>query len=313
MRDRPESLLMLDVRLNMSSFVRVLAALVLVCVCWPAEGHAQGSIFGTVTRTDLGTPANADVAFFGFIRGTDNEIRVSSSDGAGYDQGFWYDDFQNYLDEAPGVRFDYFLFDTVALERCQLSATILAESIQQEDANLLTVAFPSAPTGLHASRETNQLVTLRWDYDTDRTYHVYRRTKPSNGSLFRLDDPAGRLTNSGVADSVFEDTTTQEGIAYDYLIVAEGNPGWYSPPSAFVTVLADVGCCLPPTVGDCDQSGLVDITDLQVLIDHEFLSLAPLVCEAEGDTDRNSVVDITDLQILIDSQFLSLTPLPACP
>jgi len=73
------------------------------------------------------------------------------------------------------------------------------------------------------------------------------------------------------------------------------------------------GCCLPPTVGDVDQSGGVDITDISVLIDNQFLTLTPLVCEDEGDVDFSGVVDITDLSILIDNQFLTLTPLPPCP
>ncbi len=73
------------------------------------------------------------------------------------------------------------------------------------------------------------------------------------------------------------------------------------------------GCCLPPTVGDVDQSGGVDITDISVLIDNQFLTLTPLVCEEEGDIDFSGVVDITDLSILIDNQFLSLGPLPPCP
>jgi len=72
-------------------------------------------------------------------------------------------------------------------------------------------------------------------------------------------------------------------------------------------------CCIPPTVGDCDQSGGVDITDISVLIDNQFLTLTPLVCEEEGDVDFSGVVDITDLSILIDNQFLTLTPLPPCP
>ncbi len=72
-------------------------------------------------------------------------------------------------------------------------------------------------------------------------------------------------------------------------------------------------CCLQPTVGDVDQSGGVDITDVSVLIDNQFLTLTPLVCEVEGDVDNSSVVDITDLSILIDNQFLTLTPLPSCP
>lgn len=81
--------------------------------------------------------------------------------------------------------------------------------------------------------------------------------------------------------------------------------------SPFVTARA--GCCLPPTVGDVDQSGGVDITDISVLIDNQFLTLTPLVCDDEGDVDFSGVVDITDLSIIIDNQFLTLTPLPACP
>ncbi len=72
------------------------------------------------------------------------------------------------------------------------------------------------------------------------------------------------------------------------------------------------GCCLPPTVGDCDQSGGVDITDISVLIDNQFLTLTPLVCEVEGDVDFSGGVDITDLSVLIDNQFLTLTPLKDC-
>lgn len=72
-------------------------------------------------------------------------------------------------------------------------------------------------------------------------------------------------------------------------------------------------CCLPPTLGDCDQSGAVDITDISVLIDNQFLTLTPLICDEEGDCDYSGVVDITDLSILIDNQFLTLTPLGPCP
>jgi len=72
-------------------------------------------------------------------------------------------------------------------------------------------------------------------------------------------------------------------------------------------------CCIGPTVGDCDQSGGVDITDISVLIDNQFLTLTPLVCDAEGDVDFSGIVDITDLSIMIDNQFLTLTPLSPCP
>ncbi len=80
-----------------------------------------------------------------------------------------------------------------------------------------------------------------------------------------------------------------------------------------VRTITAATCCLPPTVGDVDQSGGVDITDISVLIDNQFLTLTPLLCEDEGDVDFSGAVDITDVSVLIDNQFLTLTPLPPCP
>jgi hypothetical protein len=73
------------------------------------------------------------------------------------------------------------------------------------------------------------------------------------------------------------------------------------------------GCCLPPTVGDLDQNETVDITDIAIMIDNQFLTLAPLDCDEEADADLNGVVDITDLSILIDNQFITLIALEPCP
>jgi len=72
-------------------------------------------------------------------------------------------------------------------------------------------------------------------------------------------------------------------------------------------------CCTGLSVGDCDCSGGIDISDIQALINHLFLNLDPLCCVDEGDIDFSLVTDITDLQLLIDNQFLTLTPLPPCP
>ncbi len=83
-----------------------------------------------------------------------------------------------------------------------------------------------------------------------------------------------------------------------------------------------ISCCRGFTGNvDCDPYDIVDVSDVQVLVDHLFLTLAPLCCEAEaninypgsgyGETD--DIVDVTDLSILIDNQFLTLAPLPDCP
>ncbi|MCP4686265.1 MAG: hypothetical protein GY867_12575 [bacterium] len=72
-------------------------------------------------------------------------------------------------------------------------------------------------------------------------------------------------------------------------------------------------CCIGSTVGDCNQSGGVDITDIQIMVDHQFLTFQPLICIDEGDIDFSGSVDITDLQTMLDYQFISLTPFPPCP
>jgi hypothetical protein len=49
------------------------------------------------------------------------------------------------------------------------------------------------------------------------------------------------------------------------------------------------------------------------MIDHLFLTLAPLCCYEEAELDNSGMIDITDAQILIDHLFISLQPLPNCP
>jgi hypothetical protein len=97
--------------------------------------------------------------------------------------------------------------------------------------------------------------------------------------------------------------------------------GEYEPTPEDGSLFVSPFCCQPPTVGDTDRSGGVDITDLQLLLDNLFLTLTPLTCEQEGNINydgsgysvTDSLIDITDVQIMVDHFFLSLAPLPACP
>ncbi|MCP4684998.1 MAG: hypothetical protein GY867_06050 [bacterium] len=64
-----------------------------------------------------------------------------------------------------------------------------------------------------------------------------------------------------------------------------------------------------------DHDGVVDITDLNVLIDAMFLSLNDLACPQEANVhepDEAFLLDVTDLQVLIDHMFLTLEPIPKC-
>jgi hypothetical protein len=79
--------------------------------------------------------------------------------------------------------------------------------------------------------------------------------------------------------------------------------------------LSATHCCV--TMGNVDRSidGLVTMGDLTVLIDHLYISLAPLVCNEEGNTDLSTdgLVTMGDLTVLIDHLYISLAPLPPCP
>lgn len=94
----------------------------------------------------------------------------------------------------------------------------------------------------------------------------------------------------------------------------------YGSASSLSSFAVGQPCCTG-LVGDCDLSGTVDITDISVLVDNQFHTLTPLVCEeaasinypGTGYSTTDTLVDITDLTILIDNQFLSLAPLPPCP
>ncbi len=96
-------------------------------------------------------------------------------------------------------------------------------------------------------------------------------------------------------------------------------PGVYNPDQldADSNGVGDAceGCCVG-LVGnvDCGESEIVDMGDLTVLIDHLFISLAPLCCPTEADCDGSGglPIDMGDLTALIDHLFISLDPLPPC-
>lgn len=76
-------------------------------------------------------------------------------------------------------------------------------------------------------------------------------------------------------------------------------------------------CCMGPTTGnvDCDPLESIDIADLTVLVDHLFISFAPLCCKDEGNIDGivgPCSIDIADLTLLVDHLFITFTPLPVC-
>jgi hypothetical protein len=229
-----------------------------------SSAFAQGSIFGTVTNSDAGVPANGDISFFGYLDNTDEEIRIETSTGAGYDAGNWFDDFQNYLTEAPGNPYDYHFYNIANGEGFVLSKAIPNNSFQQENIVLGTVVWPAAPTGLSGTAISGSAVLITWNGIPGLTYHVYRKIASSGGSFFRLDNPAGSLANPGVADSFFVDVTADGATTYHYLIIAQNVSNDLGPHSAILTVNASdiqspVLASISPTTGVNTGGTLVNV------------------------------------------------------
>ncbi len=214
---------------------KLLGLVVLLLVTPLTSAFAQGSIFGTVQNSNLSTPANGQISFYGFTDNTDDEIRLESSIGAGYDAGNWFDDFQNYLSKTPGNPYTYRFFNTTNGEGAVLASTIPNNSFQQENIVLGTVSWPAAPTGMSARIISSTSVVLTWTRVAGVTYHVYRRPSTSQGSFFRIDNPAGLLTDAGEVDSFFVDNTVSGGLSYDYLLIGQNGSG-LGPHSSILTV-----------------------------------------------------------------------------
>lgn len=208
----------------------------LLVLALSGSAMAQGSIFGTVSNSDLSTPANGEISFVGYLDNTDEEIRIESADGAGYDAGNWFDDFQNYLTEAPGNPYDYHFYNIANGQGFQLSGAIPNNSFQQENITLAAIAWPVPPSGLTGVTASGSTVILNWTGVGGLTYHVYRRMASSNGSFFRIDDPTGALTNPGVSTNYYVDATVDGVSDYQYVIVAQGPTGNLSPHSTIITV-----------------------------------------------------------------------------
>ncbi len=221
-----------------------LTLFLLVLFLIPAESPlAQGNIFGYVSNSDLSTPAEGNISFFGFIDDTDEEIRIETSFGAGYDidieeKGNWFDDFQNFLTESPDDPFDYYFFNITNGEGYILSGLISVTGFQQEDVHLAPVDWPDQPTGLSGYSISVSSIELTWDNVGGLTYHVYRRESTSEGSFFRIDDPAGSLGNPGVSGGIFTDNNVNTGIGYHYLIIAQNAYGNFGPHSDFIEVIS---------------------------------------------------------------------------
>jgi hypothetical protein len=86
-------------------------------------------------------------------------------------------------------------------------------------------------------------------------------------------------------------------------------------------VVAMASTCCTGIVGDANYNGGYEptISDIVTIVDHLFISRAPLACYEEADANRSggpgpkpSDVTISDIALLVDHLFVSRTPLGAC-
>jgi hypothetical protein len=292
--------------------IRLLSVVVVSAICATGSAVAQGSIFGAVSNADQGSPSQANMVFFGYLRGSDNEIRICGSDGIDYENGNWWDDFQNFLDEAPGVQYDYWFFDRGRSEWQNLQDLVPANSFQQQDVQLTAGSFPSPPNNIEISVGLDNSVRLAWQLQTGLQYHIFRRPATSHGSFYRIDDASGDVSG-GVNDSVYIDPEVTDPYDVEYVVIA--TDGWVlSPPSQIVSAVQG-GCCIGMTGNvDGDVEDLVDISDITQLIDYLYISRQPLPCPAEANMDGDSegLVDLADLTYLINYLWIERRPLAPC-
>lgn len=246
---------------------RYIAAIMALCVvaAFPAMAYAQGSIFGNVQNANLTNPAQADLYWIGFLDNTDEEIRIKTSAGAGYDGVFWFDDFQNYSTEVAGNPYDFIFINTSNGQYFRLEKPIPNNSFQQEDIVLAAATVPSRPTGLTVRPVSATRVNLTWNKVAGVTYHVYRRATANIGAYRRLDDPTGNLANIGTADSFFVDATSDGATDYSYIIIGQNATNIFSAHSLEVSALASafvspVVAAVNPPAGSGVSNPLVTIT-----------------------------------------------------
>ncbi|MBU0982618.1 MAG: VCBS repeat-containing protein [candidate division Zixibacteria bacterium] len=90
--------------------------------------------------------------------------------------------------------------------------------------------------------------------------------------------------------------------------------GWSDYSSTYAAYIT--GLCCFQTIANVsgDIDGTVDISDINMMIEHLFITFEPLpTCAQMGDIDSTGWVDIGDLTLVIQYLFVTGTPLPFCP
>lgn len=287
-------------------YVLIIGIAVITAILIPSIASAQGSIFGSVSNSGGTTPNSSAFCFIGFLDGGDNEVRIEECIGAGYDNGNWYDDFQNYLDEAAGKPYQYHYYNFDNNEGSVLNSTIPGESFWQEDIELSPVSWPTGVFWVQADLNDDDDFALIWNYTPGQVYHIYRREGSSDGSFYRIDNAGNSYTDGGIADSVYVDLTTIDSAQYDYLVVPRS--GTDLGPHSGTQTFRD----WPFTCGNVNNDHYVNILDILDLVDYKFRNGPIPDNAAAADTDGSGQINVLDIIDIIDYKFRGGSE-PSCP
>jgi hypothetical protein len=271
------------------------------------RADAQGTIFGEVRNFDYSTPLNGYIYFIGYLDNTDEEIRLTGCTGAGYDNGYWFDDFQNYLTEAVGNPYTFHFYNFFNGQGAVITGTIPSDSYHQVDVDLSSVQWPSPPNSVNAILLPDSTIRVSWKYQPGNTYRIYRRTISSNGSFFRIDDPTGSLSNPGVDDSMYIDATVDNINGYSYIVIPVNN-GVLGRYSNIVSVYSDPDFFL---CGDADGNGLIQIFDIAYIVSYIYLNGPAPKPLAAANCDGGPELNIFDITYLVAYLYLN-GPDPIC-
>ncbi|MEW5875045.1 MAG: hypothetical protein AB1752_07700 [Candidatus Zixiibacteriota bacterium] len=276
-----------------------------------SQPRAQGVIYGSVEDPIGNPPPSGSVVWLGFLDGTDEEIRIESNVGSGYDGSFWFDDFQNYTTEAAGNRYDYVFHYPDGGVAVHINGLIPNNSFENRNVALTEAASDPAPAIVEAVVDAQGHVLLTWLAQPGLSHRVYRRDNGNNGVFRRVDNPAGDTADRGVTDTVYADATTSLGTEYVYILVGVDSQGKQTPHSSEVVAVPS-SSCLCPNQTDLDGNGVPDAVDLQIIIDIVFFGSPtikdPMCPNNRPDLDCNGFDDVTDLALMIDYVFFGGPP-----
>ncbi len=284
-----------------------ISIIIILTLAVPVQIFAQGSIYGTVHNSDLSVPDSGEVFFIGYLDDSDEEIHIETCVGAGYDQGFWFDDFQNYMAEAPGSPYDYHFFNPSIDEGRILSKPIPSNSFQEENIVLTPSDFPPAPENFAGYSQPDSTVRIFWNYASGTTWRVYRRNAESNGSFFRIDDPSGNIFNPGVSDTFYIDENVDNTSMYNYLII----PIKINTVGVHSDVIEIDSNPVPFICGDVNKSGKINLLDITYLIRYLYHGDDPPPDPVAADCNGQAGINLLDITHLLNYLYKG-GPDPIC-